>query len=139
MLDIDNFKKINDTFGHPTGDEILRGLVEELMRNARDSDVIARYGGEEFAIIFPETSTQAARDATHRFREIIEGRDFTLPQFGRTLHVTVSIGVAVYPRDGITTADLIARADEALYHAKKTGKNRVTVAADLLGSGNLAL
>lgn len=139
MIDIDNFKRINDTFGHPAGDEILKGLVEELMSNARDSDVIARYGGEEFAIILPETSVLAAREAANRFRELIERRAFPLPQLDRSLHITVSVGVAVYARDGVTSADLISRADEALYEAKKKGKNRIVLAADLAGGGMLAL
>jgi len=132
MLDIDNFKKINDTFGHPVGDEILKGLVEELMNNARDSDVVARYGGEEFAIIFPDTPAASARDAANRLREIVERRVFQLAQLERTLHITVSIGVAVFPREGMTTADLISRADAALYWAKKNGKNRVAMAAEVL-------
>jgi diguanylate cyclase (GGDEF)-like protein len=139
ILDIDNFKRINDTYGHPVGDEILKGLVEELMRNARDSDIVARYGGEEFAIIFPEAPLVASREAANRFRDLIEHRDFQVPALGKSLQVTVSIGVAVYPRDGVNSADLIARADEALYFAKKNGKNQVALAADSLKSGNLAL
>jgi diguanylate cyclase (GGDEF)-like protein len=139
MIDIDNFKRINDTFGHPIGDEILKGLVDELLKNARDTDVVARYGGEEFAIIFPDTPAQSARDAANRFRELIERRDFPQPQLGRNLHITVSVGVASYPLDGVTSADLISRADEALYFAKKHGKNQVSVAAELPGSGKLAL
>jgi len=132
MLDIDNFKKINDTFGHPVGDEILKGIVEELMTNARDTDVVARYGGEEFAIIFPDTPAQSAREAANRMRELIERRVFPLTQLERTLHVTVSIGVASYPRDGMSSADLIARADAALYFAKKNGKNQVACATDVV-------
>jgi diguanylate cyclase (GGDEF)-like protein len=139
MIDIDNFKRINDTFGHPIGDEILKGLVDELLKNARDTDVVARYGGEEFAIIFPDTPAPSARDAANRFRELIERRDFPQSQLGRNLHITVSVGVASYPLDGVTSADLISRADEALYFAKKHGKNQVSVAAELPGSGELAL
>ncbi|HYC58211.1 MAG TPA: sensor domain-containing diguanylate cyclase [Thermoanaerobaculia bacterium] len=131
MLDLDNFKKINDTYGHPVGDEILKGLVEELMSNARDSDVVARYGGEEFAIIFPDTPGHSAHEAANRMREIVERREFVLPQAGRSLRVTVSIGVAVYPNDGLTPADLISRADMALYWAKKHGKNRVAMASEV--------
>ena len=131
MLDIDNFKKINDSFGHPVGDEILKGLVEELMTNARDSDVVARYGGEEFAIIFPDTPAAFASDAANRLREIVARRVFPLQQLDKTLHITVSIGVAVYPRDGATAADLISRADTALYFAKKNGKNQVAMAVDV--------
>ncbi|HVG25938.1 MAG TPA: sensor domain-containing diguanylate cyclase [Thermoanaerobaculia bacterium] len=138
MLDIDNFKKMNDTFGHPAGDDILKGLVEELMTNARDTDVVARYGGEEFAIIFPDTPAQAACDAANRLRALVESRVFAPPQLGRMLHITVSIGIAVYPRDGMTAADLISRADEALYHAKKLGKNRVAMAGDAVKEAELA-
>jgi len=138
MLDIDNFKRVNDTFGHPIGDEILKGLVDELLKNARDTDVVARYGGEEFAIIFPDTPAQSARDAANRFRELIERRDFPMPTLGRIVHITVSFGVASYPRDGVTSADLIARADEALYYAKKHGKNQVSVAGELPGSLSIA-
>jgi diguanylate cyclase (GGDEF)-like protein len=132
MLDIDNFKKINDSFGHPVGDEILKGLVEELMTNARDTDVVARYGGEEFAIIFPDTPAHSARDAANRMREILERREFPLPQSDRMLFVTVSIGVAIYPHDGLTSADLISRADTALYWAKKHGKNQVAMASEVV-------
>jgi diguanylate cyclase (GGDEF)-like protein len=131
MLDIDNFKRINDTYGHPVGDEILKGLVEELMTNARDSDVVARYGGEEFAIIFPDTAAASASGAANRMREVVARRVFPLQQVDRTLHITVSIGVAVYPRDGITPAELISRADTALYFAKKNGKNQVAMAVDV--------
>jgi diguanylate cyclase (GGDEF)-like protein len=131
MLDLDNFKKINDTYGHPVGDDILKGLVEELMTNARDSDVVARYGGEEFAIIFPDTPAHAAREAANRLRDLVERRPFLLPQLDRTLNITVTVGVAVYPRDGITPAELISRADTALYWAKKHGKNQVALAADV--------
>ena len=139
MLDIDNFKRINDSFGHPIGDEVLKGVVEELQVNGRESDVVSRYGGEEFAIIFPGTAQQSARDAANRLRELIERRHFDVPQVGRTIRITVSIGVAVYPRDGVTSADLIARADAALYLAKKSGKNRVAVAADLQPGAQFAL
>jgi diguanylate cyclase (GGDEF)-like protein len=139
MIDIDNFKRVNDSFGHPIGDEVLKGLVDELLTNGRDSDVIARYGGEEFSIIFPDTPSAAARDAANRLRELVERRHFEIPQLGRTLRITVSVGVAVYPLDGLTSADLIARADAALYLAKKNGKNRVATAADLLPGQQYAL
>ncbi|MDP9360075.1 MAG: sensor domain-containing diguanylate cyclase [Acidobacteriota bacterium] len=131
MLDIDNFKRINDTFGHPVGDEILKGLVDEMMTNARDNDIVARYGGEEFAIIFADTPAASARDAANRMRELVAKREFAMASAGRTLRVTVSIGVSVYPLDGVTTTDLVARADAALYFAKKNGKNQVAMALEL--------
>ena len=132
MIDIDNFKRFNDTFGHPVGDEILKGIVAELMTNARDLDVVARYGGEEFAIIFPETPASAARGAANRLRELVERREFPIVAAGRALRITVSVGVATFPRDGTTSADLISRADAALYYAKKNGKNQVAMAVEVL-------
>ncbi|HSY51867.1 MAG TPA: sensor domain-containing diguanylate cyclase [Thermoanaerobaculia bacterium] len=131
MLDIDNFKRINDTFGHPVGDEILKGLVDEMVTNARDTDVVARYGGEEFAIIFADTPASSARDAGNRMRELVAKRELNMPSVGRALRVTVSIGVAIYPHDGATTTDLVSRADTALYFAKKNGKNQVAMAGEL--------
>jgi diguanylate cyclase (GGDEF)-like protein len=135
MLDIDNFKRINDTFGHPVGDEILKGLVDELMSNARDTDVIARYGGEEFAIIFSDTPLASAYDAATRMLDLVARREFPIAQIGRTLRVTVSVGVAVYPHDGATATDLVARADNALYFAKKNGKNQVAMAGEITDAG----
>ena len=131
MLDIDNFKWINDTFGHPVGDQILKGLVQELMANARDTDIVSRYGGEEFTIIFPETPLASARGAAVRMLDLVVRREFSTPQIGRTLRVSVSIGVAVYPRDGTTATDLVARADSALYFAKKNGKKQVAMASEI--------
>lgn len=138
MIDIDNFKKINDTFGHPVGDDILKGLVAELMAHARETDVVARYGGEEFAIIFPDTPAHSARDAANRLRGLVESRVFAPPQLEKTLRITVSIGIAVYPQDGLTPADLISRADAALYFAKKNGKNRVVMAGQGTKEAELA-
>jgi diguanylate cyclase (GGDEF)-like protein len=134
MVDIDDFKRINDTYGHPVGDEILKGLVEEMMADTRQSDVVARYGGEEFAVIFPESTAEAAREAAERHRMALERRVFTLPQHSQTVQITASIGVALYPRDGMTPAELIARADAALYLAKKSGKNRVVFAGEMEGA-----
>jgi diguanylate cyclase (GGDEF)-like protein len=131
MIDIDNFKRFNDTFGHPVGDEVLKGLVEELMQNARDTDIVSRYGGEEFAIIFADTPAISARDAANRMRELVERREFPMHAIGRTLRITVSIGVAIYPHEGTNSAELISRADAALYYAKKNGKNQVAMAAEL--------
>ena len=139
MLDIDNFKRINDSFGHQIGDEVLKGVVEELQTNGRESDIVSRYGGEEFAIIFPDTSAQPARDAANRLRELVERRHFDIPQINRTIRITVSIGIAIYPMDGVTSADLIARADSALYDAKKKGKNRVAIASDIAPGEQFAL
>jgi diguanylate cyclase (GGDEF)-like protein len=131
MLDIDNFKRINDSFGHPVGDEVLKGVVEAMLTNARDIDVVSRYGGEEFAVIFSETPAVRARDAANRLREVVEAREYRVPQVGRNLRLTISVGVATCPQDGTTSTDLIARADAALYEAKRRGKNRVVMAEEL--------
>jgi diguanylate cyclase (GGDEF)-like protein len=131
MVDIDNFKWCNDTFGHPVGDEVLKGLVQELMTNARDMDIVARYGGEEFAIVFPETPATRAFDAANRLRDLVERREFRVPQLEAPLRVTISIGVSIFPRDGGTTTDLIAQADAALYTAKRRGKNCVVMAHEV--------
>jgi diguanylate cyclase (GGDEF)-like protein len=139
LLDIDNFKRINDTFGHPVGDDILKGLVEVLMTNARDTDVVARYGGEEFAIIFPETPAASARDAANRMRELVERHEFAPTALTRVLRITISVGVASFRTDGETNADLIARADAALYYAKKNGRNQVAIATELAERGLLAM
>ncbi|MFZ2492296.1 MAG: sensor domain-containing diguanylate cyclase [Thermoanaerobaculia bacterium] len=140
MLDIDDFKKINDTFGHPVGDEILKGIVEVLMTNARDTDIIARYGGEEFALILPEASAEAAAEAAYRFRELVEETLFNVPQANRTLRVTISVGVAAFPEDATTAAEIISRADSALYYAKKHGKNQVALSKDVVArQGELAM
>jgi diguanylate cyclase (GGDEF)-like protein len=127
MLDIDNFKRINDTLGHPAGDEILRKLVAEIVPNVRaDVDTVCRYGGEEFAIILPATDRDGVRVVAERIREAVERRRF---ESGRTaLHVTVSCGLSTFPLDGESAASLIASADAALYVAKRSGRNRVAAA-----------
>ncbi len=125
MVDIDDFKKINDCWGHPAGDMILKGLVEELQNGVRDMDTVARYGGEEFAIILPETSTDNAAAVAERLRSRVASRVFLSPDVEKALNVTISIGVAIYPFDATNKRDLIDRADQALYKAKRAGKNRV--------------
>jgi len=132
LLDIDNFKRINDTYGHPTGDEMLRGLVRILKECKRETDLVARYGGEEFAVILPDADPASAFEAANRFRQIIADTEFEMPAIGKTLSMTVSIGVAMCPLDGDTEVHLIARSDAALYHAKKMGKNRVSMASEVI-------
>ncbi|HVT44943.1 MAG TPA: diguanylate cyclase [Thermoanaerobaculia bacterium] len=129
MMDIDNFKNVNDTWGHPVGDEVLKGLVEELMLNVREIDIVSRYGGEEFAIIFPEMPPERAREVANRLRLLVAAREFQTPQLSQALRITVSIGVALFPLDGLDETQIIARADAALYDAKKSGKNKVVISS----------
>lgn len=129
MLDIDDFKKINDSFGHPVGDEILRGLVDEVLRNVREVDVVARYGGEEFAIILPEAGQEHAIEVSERLRKQVSERIFSTGNV-RNLQIQVTIGVAIYPTDGFNGTELVLKADAALYDGKTEGKNRVVLASE---------
>jgi two-component system cell cycle response regulator len=125
MLDIDHFKRINDTYGHLCGDEILKGLANLVKSCLRSMDVVARYGGEEFAMLLPETNGAEARQTAERIRRAIEEYTF-IGTDDRGLHVTVSQGVATYPSPGVhERADIIAKADEAMYEAKNSGRNKV--------------
>jgi two-component system cell cycle response regulator len=126
IMDIDNFKKINDTYGHLQGDGILRSIAATTLQNVRKSDIVARYGGEEFVVIMPQTGIDGARAQANRVRNDVGGAAYNGMPEGR--HVTVSIGVAVF--DAATMFDceaLIRAADSALYRAKREGKNRVVV------------
>ena len=131
MLDIDDFKKINDLFGHPVGDVVLKGLVEEMTRSVREMDTVARYGGEEFALIFPETTNEQALLVADRLRRRVASRLFSVPSLPHPLGITVSIGLASYPDDAPTKRVLVERADQALYQAKRSGKNCLVTASSL--------
>ena len=131
MLDIDDFKKINDRWGHPVGDIVLRGLVEEMTKGVREMDTVARYGGEEFALVFPETTPAKAWVVADRLRKRVASRLFAAPHVGQALAVTISLGLSTYPEDGATKRLLIERADQALYQAKRSGKNCLVTAASL--------
>jgi diguanylate cyclase (GGDEF)-like protein len=128
MIDVDNFKQINDLYGHPTGDAMLRELGALLRRNLRESDVAARYGGEEFALILPETRLFEAADVLERLRELVAYhvfcKDATINGVA-PFTTTVSIGLAQLGPDILDAEGLIEKADAALYKAKTSGKNQV--------------
>ena len=124
MLDIDHFKNVNDTYGHAAGDVVLQGLAGLLRRYGRKDDVIARYGGEEFVAYLVETDLDGARLAAERVRSAAEVQDFAIPD-GRTIRVTISVGTAGFPADADDVAQLVQRADLALYAAKHGGRNQV--------------
>ena len=126
MCDIDHFKTVNDTYGHPAGDLVLKGVAEILERQARQTDSVARYGGEEFALILPETDSAAARAIAERIRISVEAFQFTT-DLG-PLKVTLSLGVATSPDVAHQKQELIDQADQALYGAKHGGRNRYVVA-----------
>lgn len=124
LLDIDFFKKVNDTYGHPAGDAVLQELGKLLKTNTRSFDAVSRNGGEEFSVLMPDCSAERALEIAERIRKKVEHHSFSY-QKGPRIPLTVSIGVATYPLHVENPADLIARADEGLYKAKRTGRNRV--------------
>lgn len=125
MLDIDNFKPYNDSFGHQQGDEALRKISSHLKQKSRDTDFVARYGGEEFTIVMPNTDSKIAAAIADRIRREL-AELFTSQETQKNPSPTVSIGIATFPYDGVDKETLINRADIALYEAKRMGKNRVT-------------
>jgi diguanylate cyclase (GGDEF)-like protein len=128
MVDLDGFKSINDRFGHVAGDLVIRDISEILRRSVRIFDVCTRFGGEEFAVMMPGGTAESAGTIAERIRQRVEAYQRSEADLA-DLSVTASIGVAVAP-PGSTARDLIERADRALYHAKKAGKNRVSTAAN---------
>jgi diguanylate cyclase (GGDEF)-like protein len=127
MMDVDDFKKLNDTYGHLVGDRVLRAIANVVKEQMRGVDTAARYGGEEIAMILPRTEMVGAYNLAERIREAIaELRITTDEDPPRALAVTASLGIAAFPESKAATGeDLVRRADKALYRAKKTGKNRV--------------
>jgi diguanylate cyclase (GGDEF)-like protein len=121
MIDIDDFKSINDSFGHTHGDHYLKHFSEQLSLLTRKGDIIARLGGDEFSIIMPQLNSPAS--ARQLARRIIKGLSMPYTGNQELLSRTVSIGIAIYPCHGITSNDLLKNADLAMYHAKKSGKN----------------
>ncbi len=125
LIDADNFKQYNDRYGHPKGDEVLRKCAVAICDSVRGVDIAARYGGEEFAVILAETDKKGAMVVAENIRRTIKGLRFRDDEGDTTHNVTVSIGVSSYPADTIKMNDLIKLADDALYAAKREGKNRV--------------
>lgn len=123
ILDIDNFKMLNDTYGHLEGDKVLVEIAKIMKQQTRDTDIVARYGGEEFVVILSETDKEGASITAQRIREKIEEHKFILQE--KEVKVTASLGVAIYPYNAENKIELIRKADKALYRAKTTGKNRL--------------
>jgi diguanylate cyclase (GGDEF)-like protein/PAS domain S-box-containing protein len=123
LIDIDFFKKVNDTYGHQAGDEVLKSIAGMISDSVRNSDYVARYGGEEFVVILPETALEEAIELAERIRMIIEEKEFKVSEKD-TIHLTISIGIGS-GSEGITAEHLIKAADTAVYDAKEHGRNQV--------------
>lgn len=128
LIDADHFKNVNDSYGHQVGDEVLQRIGGVLQSEIRKVDYAARYGGEEFVVVLPEMGAQAALESAERLRELIAVMPLKSNE-GEVFHLTVSIGVAVFPDDGDTPGAMFEAADRAMYAAKNSGRNRVCRAA----------
>jgi two-component system cell cycle response regulator len=124
MFDIDHFKSVNDQYGHPGGDDALRQIADRALRGVRSIDLVARLGGEEFLIVMPETSLDAAVHVANRLRRSVADEPFLIHTIGEHRPITISAGIAI-ARPGDTVDTLLQRADDALYQAKNTGRNKV--------------
>jgi diguanylate cyclase (GGDEF)-like protein/putative nucleotidyltransferase with HDIG domain len=129
MLDVDHFKSINDTYGHPVGDTVLKSVAHIIKRDCRDVDIPVRYGGEEFLIVLPEVNIEGARVVAERLRKTLNREVITHEDI--QLNVSASLGVACYPDDGDNQHQLLELADKALYMSKRMGRNQVHIASEL--------
>jgi diguanylate cyclase (GGDEF)-like protein len=129
MIDIDWFKEYNDFHGHQKGDKLLVNLVETISQNIRSSDTLYRYGGEEFVVLLPETSEKEAKEVAEKIRSKVEKKKFKGEEISQpNLIISVSVGIATYPKNGSTSSKIIFAADSAMYKAKTSGKNMIKVA-----------
>lgn len=132
IFDLDHFKAVNDRYGHPAGDQVLKAFAEVLRESIRGYDIAGRYGGEEFALLMPQTGKATAAQVAERVRQALEARGIAAG--GERISITVSAGVASHGVDGDDWDALLKAADQALYDAKEAGRNRVVVAGTLAGA-----
>lgn len=123
LIDVDHFKRINDTFGHLAGDAVLKEVASAIQKRIRKEDLLSRYGGEEFAVLTPEIDHKGAQAMGEKVRKVIEKHEFSFD--GEVIPVTISCGVATLGKKGDEAAALVQRADEKLYEAKESGRNKV--------------
>ena len=136
IFDLDYFKKVNDTYGHLVGDDVLKGFAALVLDLKRDQDIFCRYGGEEFVIILPHTTLQGAEMLANRLCQIVQAHPFQLKN-GEKLHVTISVGIySDIPTPQNHWENLIEYADAAMYIAKKRGRNQAVVYQSVKNSSN---
>jgi len=131
LTDIDFFKKVNDRYGHPAGDIVLKEVAKVIKGTLRDIDIPARYGGEEFAVILPQTNGIGAKNIAERLRKSVMDASFSAD--GASFKITLSIGIATSPVDAKTKEELIEKSDNALYHAKHNGRNQSVLWNEMRG------
>ena len=138
MIDLDGFKPINDTYGHLFGDQVLRAVGGAMLRSVRTLDIPARYGGDEFVVVLPQTDTAGALRVCERILKNITALEFS--PAGEPVTLTASLGIGFYPSEDVATPeDLLSKADEALYRAKRAGKNRVCAVSPVRAFSELSL
>ena len=130
FLDVDHFKKINDTFGHKVGDSVLQVVALRIQDSIRDSDAVGRYGGDEFLVVLEEINQNA--DATAVAKKIIQNIAVSTLIDDNLLHVSISVGIAIYPEDTHDAETLIGLADEAMYQSKRSGGGAYTLFSELI-------
>ncbi len=138
MLDIDEFKRINDTHGHYAGDVVIKKMAELVKKNTRSSDLVGRYGGDEFMVLITSTTEEKAVSFAEHLREKISTTDIAIPGTEVPVRITISGGLALFPTHGQSTTDLFRAADDALYESKGQGRNRILLATSARLDGGIA-
>ena len=138
MFDIDEFKKINDTYGHQAGDIVIKKMAEIVKKNTRSSDLVGRYGGDEFMVLITSTTEEQVASFADKLREKIATTDIAIPGTQVPVRITVSGGLAMFPTHGLSTTDLFRAADDALFESKRQGRNRILFATSVGLDGGIA-
>jgi len=138
MFDIDEFKRINDTHGHRAGDVVIKKMAEIVKKNTRGGDLVGRYGGDEFIVLITSTNENQAISFAEKLRELIAATDIAIPGTEVPVRITVSGGLAMFPRHGQSTTDLFRAADDALFESKRQGRNRILIASSIGLDGETA-
>jgi len=138
MFDIDEFKKINDTHGHHAGDVVIKKMAEIVKKNTRASDLVGRYGGDEFIVLITSTTEKQAITFAEKLREMVSTTDIAIPGTEVPVRITVSGGIAMFPTHGQSTSELFRASDDALFEAKRQGRNRILIAASVALDGGIA-